>query len=109
MTGTEKTIFAGSRESRVLRAGVELAIIAAAMAMLAGDHVRIGAAEKHAPDDVLGRERLRPPTARGGWSRRTITDARAQPTGLARGGATASERAQQNARQSRAASKKKAP
>ena len=43
VTGTEKTIFAGSRESPRPSRWSRLAIIAAAMAMLAGDHVRIGA------------------------------------------------------------------
>ena len=106
VSGTEKTIFAGSRESgRPSRWG-RLAVIAAAMAMLAGDHIRIGAAKSprraaspEASDSVRrprSSARADEPAPNRERSRRVSLVA-VRPS---------SERAKQNARQSRAASKK---
>ena len=108
VTGTEKTIFAGSRESPRPSRWSRLAIIAAAMAMLAGDHVQIGAPKStRRTTSSDASDSVRRPRVPAGADEPSPTRERSRRASLA-AVRPPSERAKQNARQSRAASKKKA-
>ena len=108
ISGTEKTIFAGSRESARPSRWIRLATIAAAMAMLVGDHVRIGApnSTRRTTSSEAGESHRRPRALAGADEAPSMRE-RSRRASLA-AVRPSSARAKQNTRQPRAASKKKA-
>jgi len=107
ISGMEKTIFAGSRESPRSSRWSRLAIIAGAMAMLAGDHVRIAAPKStRRTTSSEASDSARRPRAPTGADEPPATRERSRRASLA-AVRPSPERAKQNVRQSRAASKKK--
>ena len=99
ISGTEKTIFAGSRESARPSRWIRLATIAAAMAMLVGDHVRIGApnSPRRTTSSEAG-ESLRRPRAPAGADEAPSMRERSRRASLA-AVRPSSARAKQNNRQ----------